>query len=149
MPETNMVRVTVAPDREVTVPHPSGMIEEPYTVFAGQTVRVSQEKAVELWNRTLILHPVSGQLHPGTHRRLEEPRVTITTMGQVFDASDPNVHMRIAEQERKLLEASPPHAPEPITAGRWDPGFSGMVRQWDRQEADPITGADGKPWPSF
>ncbi len=141
---TDTVRAVVAPGCSIPIaPHPAGIPSLPALILhSGDTLDVTPEKMAVLLRARLVLDPATGKVLPPDPQRPDQGPGISVDGGKTWH-SDAR-YMPAAVQEPFAVKA-----PEPITAGRWDPGFSGMVRQWDRQEADPITGADGKPWPSF
>jgi len=135
------IRVKIAPGCHIPIsPHPSGIRDLPALILNfGDELDVTPERMRELLDARLILDPATGRLVPPP-QPFESHGVTVTGDGGRTWHSD----------ARNLPAWTPPeqiNTREPIKAGNYDPGFNGMVRQWDELTMDPITDAQGRPWP--
>lgn len=159
---SDQVRVTVAPGASVTVrPHPSGIPQLPALVLTeGECLTISKDRAAELLAERLILDPATGEPVPpppsppvqAARPRYEGPTISMGSgppqpmVGGVVHGPDwAATAQPISSQNRAPVP--PPH--DCTNGGRVVGDYSGRGNGVTITGSEEITGADGRPWPSY
>lgn len=95
-----MVRVVLAPDRVMRIPHPAGLLRDlPWMeLTAGDQLDVAPDEAAKLLARGIIVDPVTGRPKPAAP--VAVPRVGVTFQAPPASPDDPSYQpVRIIQQE--------------------------------------------------